>query len=88
MSLRRLKTDLSARGMKKMNLFSAFVSPLDTPGFPQKFQFRNCGALPINYSLFPGSGLEFLPTGEESAPARGFTDASVVSISVDHQVDI
>ncbi|XP_023346475.1 general transcriptional corepressor tupA [Eurytemora carolleeae] len=32
------------------------------------------------------TGLEFLPTGEESAPARGFTDASVVSISVDHQV--
>jgi len=32
------------------------------------------------------TGLEFLPTGEESAPCRGFSEASVVSISVDHQV--
>jgi len=32
------------------------------------------------------TGLEFLPTSEESAPSRGFSDASVVSISVDHQV--
>jgi hypothetical protein len=31
-------------------------------------------------------GLEFLPTSEESAACRGFSDASVVSISVDHQV--
>eukprot|EP00088_Acartia_fossae_P040725 TRINITY_DN4244_c0_g1_i11.p1 TRINITY_DN4244_c0_g1~~TRINITY_DN4244_c0_g1_i11.p1 ORF type:complete len:349 (+),score=41.90 TRINITY_DN4244_c0_g1_i11:150-1196(+) len=34
------------------------------------------------------TGLEFLPTSEESAPCRGFSDASVVSISVDHQVCI
>jgi len=34
------------------------------------------------------TGLEFMPTCEESAPARGFSDASVVSISVDHQVCI
>ena len=27
-----------------------------------------------------------MPTSEESAPSRGFSDASVVSISVDHQV--
>jgi len=72
-----------------MIFFVAFVSPPWIPlGSLKKCQFRNCGALPINYSLFPGSGLEFLPTGEESAPARGFTDASVVSISVDNQVDI
>lgn len=32
------------------------------------------------------TGLEFLPTGEETAPCRGFHEASVVSISVDHQV--
>jgi len=32
------------------------------------------------------TGLEFLPTGEESAACRGFHEASVVSISVDHQV--
>jgi hypothetical protein len=34
------------------------------------------------------TGLEFLPTSEETEAARGFTDASVVSISVDHQVCI
>jgi hypothetical protein len=33
-------------------------------------------------------GLEFLPTGEDSAACRGFSDASVVSISVDHQVSV
>ena len=32
------------------------------------------------------AGLEFLPTSEDSAACRGFSDASVVSISVDHQV--
>jgi len=32
------------------------------------------------------TGLEFLPTCEESAPCRGFSDASVVSVSVDHKV--
>jgi len=34
------------------------------------------------------TGLEFLPTTEESAPCRGFREASVVSVSVDHQVCI
>jgi hypothetical protein len=34
------------------------------------------------------TGLEFLPTSEETDAIRGFTDASVVSISVDHQVCI
>ena len=34
------------------------------------------------------TGLEFLPCGEESDAIRGFSDASVVSISVDHQVCI
>jgi len=34
------------------------------------------------------TGLEFMPTSEESAPSRGFSDASIVSISVDHQVCI
>lgn len=34
------------------------------------------------------TGLEFLPCGEESDAVRGFSDASVVSISVDHQVCI
>ena len=32
------------------------------------------------------TGLEFLPTSEASAVIRGFREASVVSISVDHQV--
>jgi len=32
------------------------------------------------------TGLEFLPTSDEAAPSRGFHEASVVSISVDHQV--
>ena len=34
------------------------------------------------------TGLEFLPCGEDSDAIRGFSDASVVSISVDHQVCI
>jgi len=34
------------------------------------------------------TGLEFLPTTEESAACRGFREASVVSVSVDHQVCI
>ena len=34
------------------------------------------------------TGLEFLPTSEDTEALRGFTDASVVSISVDHQVCI
>jgi len=34
------------------------------------------------------TGLEFLPCGEDSDAVRGFSDASVVSISVDHQVCI
>jgi len=34
------------------------------------------------------TGLEFLPCGEESDAVRGFSDASVVSISVDRQVCI
>lgn len=34
------------------------------------------------------TGLEFLPTSLETDPIRGFSDASVVSISVDHQVCI
>jgi len=32
------------------------------------------------------TALEFLPTGEESAPCRGFSEASLVSVSVDHLV--
>ena len=32
------------------------------------------------------TGLEFLPSGPESAVVRGFKEASVISISVDHQV--
>ena len=32
------------------------------------------------------SGLEFLPTSEESAACRGLHEASLVSVSVDHQV--
>jgi len=32
------------------------------------------------------TGLEFLPTGEESAACRGMHEASLVSVSVDHQV--
>lgn len=34
------------------------------------------------------TGLEFLPTTEESEAIRGFSDCSVISISVDHQVCI
>ena len=34
------------------------------------------------------TGLEFLPTSEETDAIRGFSDASVVSISVDHLVCI
>jgi len=34
------------------------------------------------------TGLEFLPTSVETDAIRGFSDASVVSISVDHQVCI
>ena len=34
------------------------------------------------------TGLEFLPTGEQAAICRAFKEASVVSISVDHQVVI
>jgi len=34
------------------------------------------------------TGLEFLPCGDESDAVRGFSEASVVSISVDHQVCI
>jgi len=34
------------------------------------------------------TGLEFLPTGEQSAVCRAFKEASVISISVDHQVCI
>merc|ERR1712083_968448 len=34
------------------------------------------------------TGLEFLPTSEETEAIRGFSDASVVSISVDNQVCI
>ena len=34
------------------------------------------------------TGLEFLPTTPETDAIRGFSDASVVSISVDHQVCI
>jgi hypothetical protein len=34
------------------------------------------------------TGLEFLSTSDEVEMVRGFTDASVVSISVDHQVCI
>ena len=33
------------------------------------------------------SGLEFLPTSEESSACRGLHEASLVSVSVDHQVD-
>jgi len=32
------------------------------------------------------TGLEFLPTSEEADVIRGYSDASVVSISVDHQI--
>lgn len=32
------------------------------------------------------TGLEFLPTAEEADVIRGYSDASVVSISVDHQI--
>ena len=32
------------------------------------------------------TGLEFLPTSDEAAPCRAFREASVISISVDHQV--
>ena len=34
------------------------------------------------------SGLEFLPTSEESSACRGLHEASLVSVSVDHQVEI
>ena len=34
------------------------------------------------------TGLEFLPTGEQAAICRAFKEASVISISVDHQVCI
>jgi hypothetical protein len=34
------------------------------------------------------TGLEFLPTTEEADVIRGYSDASVVSISVDHQICI
>ncbi len=34
------------------------------------------------------TGLEFIPGGEETEVIRGFSDASVVSISVDHHVCI
>ena len=34
------------------------------------------------------TGLEFLPTTEETEAIRGFSDASVVSISIDNQVCI
>lgn len=34
------------------------------------------------------TGLEFLPTSIETEALRGFSDASVVSISVDHQICI
>jgi len=34
------------------------------------------------------TGLEFLPTSDEAAPCRAFREASVISISVDHQVCI
>lgn len=34
------------------------------------------------------TGLEFLPTDSESAPCRGLHEASLVSVSVDHQVCI
>ena len=33
------------------------------------------------------TGLEFLPTTEQGAICRAFKEASVVSISVDHQVN-
>ena len=33
------------------------------------------------------TGMEFLPTTEQSAICRAFKEASVVSISVDHQVN-
>jgi hypothetical protein len=32
------------------------------------------------------TGLEFLPTSEESSACRGLHEASLVSVSVDHQV--
>ena len=38
------------------------------------------------YLLSSTLGLEFLPTGEEGSACRGLQEASLISISVDHQV--
>jgi len=51
------------------------------------FNLRKIKTIRNSHSYFI-TGLEFLPTGEESAPCRGFSEASVVSISVDRQVCI
>ena len=51
------------------------------------FHFQKLKRIEKAHSTFI-TGLEFLPTSEETDAIRGFTDASVVSISVDHQVCI
>lgn len=51
------------------------------------FNLKKIKTVKNSHSYFI-TGLEFLPTGEESAPCRGFSEASIVSISVDRQVCI
>ena len=68
--------------------------PLEIPTFGIQatillfvFVFQKLKRIEKAHSTFI-TGLEFLPTSEETDAIRGFTDASVVSISVDHQVCI
>ena len=51
------------------------------------FLFQKLKRVEKSHSTFI-TGLEFLPTNTETEAIRGFSDASVVSISVDNQVCI
>lgn len=52
-----------------------------------KLTFQKLKRIENSHNTFI-TGLEFLPTTEESEAIRGFSDCSVISISVDHQVCI
>ena len=55
--------------------------------YNMKFTFQKLKRVENSHNTFI-TGLEFLATTEESEAIRGFSDCSVISISVDHQVCI
>ena len=79
---------LSAIAVSDSGTFVATGSMFDgTVEVFTAFNLRRVKSVPKSHSTFI-TGLEFLPTSDANEVVRGFSDASVVSISVDHQVCI